>query len=489
LGPSQAVIVAPAKKRLQVATRMAHAISAIQNSVLQVPSAYPCWMLLVKCLAVKLDFDFRVSAPSLRLPIAHQFKNLLSNTAASILGFSYLPEEVFQQMSLPGKLSGLGLRNPLDTVLAAPVASVMQVRRPAFLWLKQFAGFSDELFLKSYNVAHAQYALACLEKQGISIGARAEVSLSPLDFPLSLQSVPTATHHALQGKITGACHQQRFLKLFQQAGSMRHRTRLLSASGFGNGACWENHVDDENLAFIDLDFRIATLYRVGMPICPLGAKCKHHSVYDFSRKTQKTQDDTSQWCNKSLDHPDHPLMCKRGASVQRTHRAICQLLAKFCREAGLDTRLEVVVPEFIKPVDETSVAQLHPTEGRKFKSAILDVHATHPYLSKEFLLDATVRHPMASNAKGSDKTPGVAASLGEHDKLKRYPPTRRPACHTMRHRDLGQAGQPLPLLITDTREHSKKSGRHIRLAGKKAPHEVVYHAQCYAKQMPRERCF
>ena len=101
----------------------------------------------------------------------------------------------------------------------------------------------------------------------------------------------------------------------------------------------------------------------------------------------------------------------------------------FCREAGFDTRLEVIIPEFVKPRDATDNYQrplgLSSREYSQMEQGILDVVASHPFDSTEFLLDATVRHPMASNsAKLAPLIPGSAALNGEHDKHIRYPASK-----------------------------------------------------------------
>ena len=117
---------------------------------------------------------------------------------------------------------------------------------------------------------------------------------------------------------------------------------------------------------------------------------------------------------------------KEFGCINRIHQAIAHLLAMFCREAGFDTRLEVIIPEFVRPRNPTDNYQrplgLSSREYSQMEQGILDVFASHPFDATEFLLDATVRHPMASNsAKLAPLIPGAAAISGEHDKHIRYP--------------------------------------------------------------------
>ncbi len=166
------------------------------------------------------------------------------------------------------------------------------------------------------------------------------------------------------------------------------------------------------MTLIDADFRIAVYYRLGLPLFPVGAKCKHHKKGEYQA-----------FCNASLcSDPDHPLMCKLGGSINRIHRSIAQLLSLFCREVGLDTAIELVIPEFVRKAKPPAHLSYH--ERVKFESAIMDVVATHPYLATEFLIDATVRHPMSTRVPNSCSEPGAAASMGEADKHDRYPLSR-----------------------------------------------------------------
>ena len=75
-------------------------------------------------VAVKLDFDFGAM-----VPLADSLSFTLT---AVMLGSSSLPDIVFAQVALPGKLSGLTLRHSMDTLLTAPIASAALICSPAF---------------------------------------------------------------------------------------------------------------------------------------------------------------------------------------------------------------------------------------------------------------------------------------------------------------------------------------------------------------------
>lgn len=221
------------------------------------------------------------------------------------------------------------------------------------------------------------------------------------------------------------------MRLFKASASSRHRLRLLSVSGMGNGACYADVPYAVSVLIPDVDFRLASYYRLDLPLYPLEAHCKHHK-FDTEGKHS--------WCGKLLKHdPDHPLKCKLGGAVSRIHTAIAQLLALFCREVGWNTRLEVVVPEFVKPKrpDSATVAEkkqckeqmaapvhLGVHEHRTWEHAIMDIVASHPLLQEELLIDVMVRHPTSVKLHKAGSEPGAAALAGENDKRTRYPPTR-----------------------------------------------------------------
>ena len=57
------------------------------NLLLPVRSKHPAWLILVKVLAVKRDYDCRISFPALISPLAQSYDSVLRATTSSILGF------------------------------------------------------------------------------------------------------------------------------------------------------------------------------------------------------------------------------------------------------------------------------------------------------------------------------------------------------------------------------------------------------------------
>ena len=100
----------PCKKRHDAAQKLATALQSMMSLAMTSRSLHPAWLILVKVLAVKLDYDCRISFPVLIDPFVQSFDSMLRATASSILGFVALPDRVAEQVFLPGSLSGLSIK-------------------------------------------------------------------------------------------------------------------------------------------------------------------------------------------------------------------------------------------------------------------------------------------------------------------------------------------------------------------------------------------
>ncbi len=130
----ESVMLTPVLKRVQSICNICQHLHNLLNMQLECESYFACWIYLVKVVSVKLDFDFCVSSPALLLPYAGKLQFLLSSVAASILGFSFIPEVVFEQIALPGRLAGGGIRHPFDTLMACCVLHAKQVPGLQMVW-------------------------------------------------------------------------------------------------------------------------------------------------------------------------------------------------------------------------------------------------------------------------------------------------------------------------------------------------------------------
>lgn len=74
---------------------LADSIFQMLNKCLECDAYYPCWLFIVKVLAVKLDFDFRVSLHCLMQPLAQDLAGPIPKVTAAVLGYTYLTAVVF----------------------------------------------------------------------------------------------------------------------------------------------------------------------------------------------------------------------------------------------------------------------------------------------------------------------------------------------------------------------------------------------------------
>lgn len=193
---------------------------------------------------------------------------------------------------------------------------------------------------------------------------------------------------------------------------------------------------------------------------------------------------------------DHPFECNLGGAINRMHEALSQLVVVFCRDVGQDAKLEVVAPEFVRPKppehfsfaerkqwlkDRAPPKSLAVHERRQWEHAIMDVMATHPFLAQELLIDVTVRHPMAVNRANVATEPGVAASVGEADKFRQYPPCSGKSVLPAAMAGLGRIACPCCspcMLMGDAGMKHMASPRAA----------AVGYAQCHHQPHSRESC-
>ncbi len=122
-----------------------------------------------------------------------------------------LPDVVFAQIALHGKLSGFNLRHPLDTLLAVPLASAAQIRGPAFAWLRASLQFSADTSVRCYPHQFATAALHTLAYTSVYIDTNAVVPVKPPESPLTFQHQPVGSFSNLEGRICKALQKIPFL--------------------------------------------------------------------------------------------------------------------------------------------------------------------------------------------------------------------------------------------------------------------------------------
>jgi hypothetical protein len=326
--------IKPAYKRFLAAQELAAALQHMMNLVLTHRSLHPAWLILVKVVAVKLDYDCRISFPALLRPLAQAFDQFVSATTASILSLPNLPTHVCEQVKLPGNLSGMGVKRCTDTLLCAPVASVAQCMAPVLAWVSTH--WSLPLASCKFDASFAQAALHILETEhSIFVSDRGGVTCISPERKLSFDSHLPFSIGKLQGRIASQLSTRHFTNLFLNTPHPRERTRLLSASGPGNGACFTDVAIDDNYWLLDLDFKLASWYRLGLRFAQAGRKCQHVTIAQAQEQLSQPSLDRP-CCGADLFiNPDHSVICKKGGGVSEYIVQLPKSLLSFVAKPGL----------------------------------------------------------------------------------------------------------------------------------------------------------
>ena len=90
----------------------------------EVPVPYAAWLMLVRSLAVRLDFDMRMLPASLLTPIITAHIAMLFRVTKHILGHSKMTDVMLVQMQMPCQSGEMFLTNPMIKLQVAHFASM-----------------------------------------------------------------------------------------------------------------------------------------------------------------------------------------------------------------------------------------------------------------------------------------------------------------------------------------------------------------------------
>ena len=404
------ILLAEAHARYTTASQDAQLLKDMVTTSCEQPTRYAAWLMLVRSLAVRLDFDMRILPSSVLAPLICDFTQTLITTAQTIIGIGDLSTLSIEQLQLPGHQGGLFLTNPIVKLQVAHLSSLAASWRHTFNWLQR-CGIDECTAFSSIPTKEAQLSLDHLSSLNIFITPFGSICNS--NYPgdkLSFRVPLLGQIRTLQGRLTNAIFEIHAQELWYQLPPTA-QARFLSCGGIGNGLCWRSPTKQTRLHFDDWEFQICCAIRLGHAF-KLPAKCANKSLGG-----------TPCGCDNSLFHP---LSCKIGGGVSFLHTAICTQITKITKEAGLRVHREVPIPEFTSsssksPTQVFGDDDLDPLEAQNFKDAVMDVMAVAP-TGEEFLIDASIRNPLAQRYSDSAfSQPGRAANLGEFDKKARYP--------------------------------------------------------------------
>jgi hypothetical protein len=404
-------LVVDVHKRLELATSDAELLINMAETTTEMPVRYAAWLMLVRSLAVRLDFDMRILPADILSPIVTQFTATLLRVAKAILHLPDLSDPMMAQAQLPGQFGGLFLTNPFIKLQVAHLASMAASWKHTFHWAQQ-QGLSETEAFTSIDTSHATNLLEDLHTSNIWINVFGMPC--PGQHPdrlLNFESPLLLELKALQGRLTNVLYDLQAKTLWADLSTIG-QTRLLSAGGTGNGAIFRSPTKLKALHLDDMEFRICVALRLGHPIPQLGI-CRN-----------RTQ--AGRTCH--ADPNDyHPLSCKVGGGVAMLHTAVSMQLSRIFKQTGALVRREVPIPEFTHfspPPPAYDPDDVDPEEQAHLADAIMDVVAHLP-TGEEYLIDASIRNPLAQRyAVAAFSRYGFAADCGEQDKRHRYPLTK-----------------------------------------------------------------
>ena len=100
------------------------------------PTRYAAWLMLLRSLAVRLDFDMRILPSSVITPMICAFTQILVTTAQAIMGLGDLSTLCIEQIQLSGCHGGLCLPNPMVKLQVAHLSSMTASWRHTYEWLQ-----------------------------------------------------------------------------------------------------------------------------------------------------------------------------------------------------------------------------------------------------------------------------------------------------------------------------------------------------------------
>jgi hypothetical protein len=126
LGPWSAV-AAKARERLDKASLATQELRVYMKEASSTHSLHLAWLVLSQSIAQALTYDCRLVPPAVLRPFGEQLDSVLKNTIADIAGHA-LDDSHWEQVNLPGPLSGCAVLSSVRRSPAAYVTTWLQLR-------------------------------------------------------------------------------------------------------------------------------------------------------------------------------------------------------------------------------------------------------------------------------------------------------------------------------------------------------------------------
>ena len=169
------VQLADATMRAEQANNDASLLIHMVETTCEVPVRYAAWLMLVRSLAVRMDFDMRVLPADLFAPRLTSHTAMLFRVARHILGLTEINDLMLVQMQLPGQYGGLFLTNPLIKLQVAHLASMAASWNHTYSWL-QLQGLTETAAFSAIDTKQATALLEDLRESNIFL----DISAGPV---------------------------------------------------------------------------------------------------------------------------------------------------------------------------------------------------------------------------------------------------------------------------------------------------------------------
>ena len=399
VGPG-ADLAQTARKRAEAASAVAERICTLATSDLGIPKLAAAWTLLTKCCARALDYDARLVPSSVLGDVTSSLDKVLRKTADTICA-KQLPDDAWDQLTLPGPLAGCGLRTSGAMLDIALWASWESHQRRARQICDDMQRAGDH---RAADEA-ARAAQQALERRGLTVHAdrrpiltqEATQCISDSGWAADFQP-PLADKQVRQlGEGLRLLDQYRAALLWHRMPPPA-RKHLLSAGGSHTGMMWSALPDIGAKTMPDEHWRIATAARLDLLRCPPGVPC--------GLPKAKGKGCCGRILDQGLRHVWH---CRTGAARLRIHRSIQMALMRELRQAGGHVDVERAMPAMATFHDDGSIEE-----------SIMDLTVWWPGSTAWFGLDVTIRYAGAARYVGADANAGRAAAMAEREKHRRY---------------------------------------------------------------------
>jgi hypothetical protein len=297
--------------------------------------------------------------------------------------------------TLPPKLGGFGIQDPITTHRAAYLAASVVATKANIRFNAYLCSIHSYDVQKSTQLVPAWRPLdEDVEKSLILNGTAAllhdfrELFSSQDDVELSLIEIASSKSNKLQAKLTIKIHEET-LKSIYSSWSTADINRLHSCSREGGIIITASPAYEDNRISLQFIFRERLLMRLGLPYYEIPTGYCH--------------------CNKNIkilvDREGYHLsaVCPKGGERQAKHNAILCVVSQMCTHAGLTNRRE-----------DSEVLKLIDIDTKERIDLVVDNFL--PGISLN--IDVAVCDPR--QLRGTTPEPGKAAKMREQVKNKHY---------------------------------------------------------------------